>query len=49
MKDTNVSDRHDGDTNAGDTNDSNENFFGLVRYDGSRKPAYDVFKQIIRE
>lgn len=26
---------------------TNENFFGLVRYDGSHKPAYDVFKTLI--
>lgn len=26
-----------------------ENFFGLVRFDGSRKPAYDVFKAGIGE
>lgn len=26
---------------------TNENFFGLLRYDGSRKPAYDVLKQLI--
>lgn len=26
---------------------SNENFFGLVRFDGSRKPAFDALKQMI--
>jgi hypothetical protein len=30
---------------AGTDQSSNENFFGLVRADGSHKPAYDVFKQ----
>ena len=29
---------------AGTTQDTNENFFGLVRADGSKKPAYQVFK-----
>jgi hypothetical protein len=28
---------------AGTTQDTNENFFGLVRADGSKKPAYQVF------
>ncbi len=28
--------------------DSNENFFGLVRADGSRKPAYDVMRGLLR-
>lgn len=30
---------------AGYTSDTNENFFGLLRYDGSPKPAYYVFQQ----
>jgi len=30
---------------AGTTNDTNENFFGLVAANGTHKPAYDVFKQ----
>ena len=29
---------------AGTTQDTNENFFGLVRADGSQKPAYQVFR-----
>jgi len=29
---------------AGNTQDTNENFFGLVRYDGTKKPAYDTYK-----
>lgn len=28
---------------AGNTPDTNENFFGLLRYDGSKKPSYQVF------
>lgn len=28
---------------AGTEQDTNENFFGLVRYDGSHKPAYDIY------
>jgi hypothetical protein len=32
---------------AGTTQDTNENFFGLVRADGSHKPAYDAFVQAI--
>ena len=28
---------------AGTTPDTHENFFGLVRFDGSKKPAYSVF------
>jgi hypothetical protein len=32
---------------AGATNDTNENFFGLTRYDGSHKPAYDVYRSAI--
>jgi hypothetical protein len=27
--------------------DDPENFFGLLRHDGSHKPAYDTFKSII--
>lgn len=30
---------------AGSTPDTNENFFGLIRSDGSHKPAYDIFRQ----
>ena len=30
---------------AGTTQDTNENFFGLVRYDDSKKPAYTTFQQ----
>ena len=26
-----------------------ENFFGLLRYDGSEKPAYEFFKSVIEE
>jgi hypothetical protein len=33
---------------AGDSSDSSENFFGLQRYDGSRKPAYDAYSQLAR-
>ena len=29
---------------SGTTQDTNENFFGLVRFDGSKKPAYQTFK-----
>lgn len=29
---------------AGTSSDTNENFFGLVRADGSHKPAYDVYR-----
>lgn len=29
---------------AGNTADTNENFFGLLRYDGTPKPAYDAYK-----
>ena len=29
---------------AGNTPDTNENYFGLVRYDGSKKPAYTTFQ-----
>jgi len=32
---------------AGTTQDTTENFFGLVRADGSHKPAYDTYKQVI--
>jgi hypothetical protein len=32
---------------AGTTQDTNENFFGLVRADGSHKPAYDAFVQAV--
>ncbi len=31
----------------GVSKNTNENFFGLVRYDGSKKPAYEVFKNMI--
>jgi len=33
---------------AGDTPDTNENFFGLIRFDGSKKPAYQVFQNATR-
>lgn len=29
---------------AGNTPDTNENYFGLLRYDGSKKPAYQTFR-----
>lgn len=32
---------------SGNTTSSNENFFGLTRYDGSVKPAYTTLKNII--
>lgn len=32
---------------AGDTQDTNENFFGLLRYNGSPKPTYDAYKSWI--
>jgi GH35 family endo-1,4-beta-xylanase len=32
---------------AGNTPDTNENFFGLVRYDDTTKPAYDAYKSWI--
>ncbi|HWZ65826.1 MAG TPA: cellulase family glycosylhydrolase [Patescibacteria group bacterium] len=32
---------------AGNTPDTNENFFGLVRYDSTPKPAYNTFKDWI--
>jgi len=32
---------------AGYTQDTNENFFGLLRYDGSQKPAYSTYKSWI--
>ncbi len=32
----------------GETKDTLENFFGLLRYDGSRKPAYTTFQKLIR-
>lgn len=32
---------------ASNKRDDAENFFGLLRYDGSKKPAYEVFKKII--
>lgn len=31
----------------GTSQDTNENFFGLVRYDGSTKPAYDALEYLI--
>ncbi len=34
---------------AGSNRSSSENFFGLVRADGSRKPAYDTFKKASSE
>lgn len=33
---------------AGTTTDSNENFFGLVRADGSRKPAFDEYTKAVK-
>ena len=33
---------------AGTTNDTVENFFGLIRADGTHKPAYDIFKRAIQ-
>lgn len=33
---------------AGTTDDTNENFFGLVRADGSKKPAYSVFQNVAK-
>ena len=33
---------------AGTSTSSNENFFGLVRADGSHKPAYDAYQAAIR-
>jgi hypothetical protein len=35
------------DTDAGTSKSTNENFFGLIRYDGSKKPAYEAYRQII--
>jgi hypothetical protein len=32
---------------SGTTNDTNENFFGLTRADGSKKPSYDAFKSFL--
>jgi len=32
---------------ASENRDTVENFFGLLRYDGSKKPAYDVFRNAI--
>ena len=29
---------------TGNTRDTTENFYGLLRYDGSQKPAYDIIK-----
>jgi hypothetical protein len=31
----------------GTSNDTPENFFGLLSFDGSKKPAYDVFRNMI--
>lgn len=31
----------------GVSKNTNENFFGLIRYNGSKKPAYEVFKSMI--
>jgi polysaccharide biosynthesis protein PslG len=31
----------------GTASTTNENFFGLIRYDGSTKPAFDIFKSLI--
>ena len=33
---------------SGTSPDTNENFFGLLRYDGSQKPAYATFQQLAR-
>jgi endo-1,4-beta-mannosidase len=33
----------------GVSTDSNENFFGLLRADGSRKPAYEAFEESVAE
>ncbi|MEK7623511.1 MAG: hypothetical protein AAB408_02465, partial [Patescibacteria group bacterium] len=30
----------------GTSKQTNENWFGLIRYDGTPKPAYDIFKQL---
>ncbi|HWA64733.1 MAG TPA: hypothetical protein VG866_02705, partial [Candidatus Paceibacterota bacterium] len=32
---------------TGTASNSIENFFGLVRYDGSKKPAYDALEQVL--
>ena len=32
---------------ASNKKNDTENFFGLLRYSGSKKPAYEVFKNII--
>jgi hypothetical protein len=32
----------------GTTNDTNENFFGLIRADGTHKPAYQIFDAAAR-
>lgn len=32
---------------AGTSPDTNENFFGLIRYDGAKKPAYGALQQIL--
>lgn len=32
---------------SGTSKDTPENFFGLLRFDGSKKPAYDVFRNAI--
>jgi exo-beta-1,3-glucanase (GH17 family) len=34
-------------TDTGTSTSTNENFFGLVRSDGSQKPAYAAFEQAI--
>jgi polysaccharide biosynthesis protein PslG len=35
------------DKDLGTSNSTNENFFGLIRYDGSEKPAFGIFKSLI--
>jgi hypothetical protein len=34
-------------SDTGNDTSTNEDFFGLVRLDGSHKPAYDAFMQAI--
>ncbi len=36
-------------TDEGTSKDTPENFFGLLRFDGSKKPAYETFKSIINQ
>jgi hypothetical protein len=33
----------------GSTGSSNETYFGLIRADGSHKPAYDTYRQLIAQ